>query len=131
MRSIAAIPTCLALMLGFFLAPFEHVHSAGHEEAEHSAIIHAHLYFHQYEDIAVQSSTSETGVRLSASDDDQAASLNMFTSVVPVAIALLFVPQSSVVNPAPTGNFSKIDFIEERGHDPPLVESSIPRAPPS
>src|SRR6202040_1990940 len=42
MRCIAAVQTCVALLLAFLLAPFQHVHAAqaSGTDHDHSAIIH-------------------------------------------------------------------------------------------
>ncbi len=46
MRRVAGLQTCFALVLAFFLAPFEHVHSGqpSGTDDDHSGTIHAQFY---------------------------------------------------------------------------------------
>lgn len=130
MRGVAAILTGLALMAAFLLAPFEHVHSGyGHHDHGHSAIIHAH--FHIHAGMALAALSDHSGVRLVAPDGEDASALNIFTSVAPIVVSLVFLPQTAIAVLAPTESFHHVDFVEARGHDPPRCKRSIPRAPPS
>jgi hypothetical protein len=129
MRCIAALQTCLALLLAFLLAPFQHVHAAqgsgtGHD---HSTIIHAHFYE------ILPARAEHDRAQVDDSDDDHATawSLDTFTLVIPASLSpfvpslgpsLLFVPSET---------FEPVEVVEQRGHDPPCIDRSIPRAPPS
>jgi hypothetical protein len=66
-------------------------------------------------------------------DDDHATarSLDTFTVVITASLSpfvpslgpsLLFVPSET---------FDPVEVVEQRGHDPPCLDRSIPRAPPS
>ena len=126
MRSIAALPTCLALVLAFVLAPFQHVHT-GVADHDHSGLIHAHFY-------SVPGPQAEPGgLRIVDPDDDHAAawSLDTFTLVLSAGLAVFAPPRGLVLLFVPPEVFHPIQIVEERGHDPPLTDRSIPRAPPS
>jgi hypothetical protein len=130
MRCIAALQTCLALLLAFLLAPFQHVHAAQGSGADHdhSTIIHAHFYE------TLPARAEQDGPQVADFDDDDhatARSLDTFTLVITASLSpfvpslgpsLLFVPSETV---------EPVEVVEQRGHDPPCVDRSIPRAPPS
>jgi hypothetical protein len=124
MRCFTALQTCLALMLAFFVSPFQHVHPGS--DHDHSATMHSHLYRiapAQHEGLWLED----------ADDDDHDAvwSVDSFT-LVPAAALTLVVPARAAdeffVRPIPV---AWVDVVEERGHDPPEIDRSIPRAPPS
>jgi hypothetical protein len=108
-----------------FLAPFEHVHSG--TDHDHSGTIHAHFY-------TVHASVGERrGLQIVDSDDDHAAawSLDTFTLVLTAGFAP-FVPSCGLALLfVPSATFEPVEVVEECGHDPPGVDRSIPRAPPS
>lgn len=90
--------------------------------------MHAHFY-----PIAA-AHEQHTGAQLEDADDDDhdaVWSVDSFT-LVPTAALTLFVPASAAdqcfVRPMPV---AWVDVVEERGHDPPQFDRSIPRAPPS
>jgi hypothetical protein len=129
MRRVAALQTCLALVLAFFLAPFQHVHAAQDSEAnhDHSTVIHAHFY-------GVRTTPLEHhGAQIADSDDDHATvrSLDTFTLVLTAGLAPFVPSRGLVLRFRPSTSFEPIQVVEERGHDPPTVDRSIPRAPPS
>jgi hypothetical protein len=121
MRRVAALQTCVALLLAFFVSPFQHVHPGS--DHDHSATMHAHFY----------SLTPVLAQLEDADDDDHDAvwAVDSFT-LVPTALLTLFVPTRSAavffVRPIPV---AWVDVVEKRGHDPPQTARSIPRAPPS
>jgi hypothetical protein len=129
MRCIVALQTCLALLLAFLLAPFQHVHAAqgSGTDHDHSTIIHAHFYE------TLPARVERDGPQVDDFDDDHATarSLDTFTLVITASLspfvpslglALLFVPSET---------FHPVEVVEQRGHDPPCLDRSIPRAPPS
>lgn len=129
MRRIVALHTCFALVLAFFLAPFEHVHTgqqAGTDH-DHSGTIHAHFY------IARTSGGERRGAQFVDSDDDHAAvwSLDTFTLVLTAGLAPFVPSRTLVLLFVPSATFEPVEVVEQRGHDPPCVDRSIPRAPPS
>jgi hypothetical protein len=129
MRCLAALQTCIALLLGFFVAPFQHVHNGhGGVDHDHSALIHAHFY--HLSAVPVQRHGMEI---LDADDDDHAAasSLDTFTLVLTAGFSAfipLRAPGLPLVLPE---TFDPVEIVEERGHDPPCTDHSPPRAPPS
>jgi hypothetical protein len=129
MRRVAALQTCLALLLAFFVAPFEHVHTGGGPGADHdhSGLIHAHFY-------SVSRPVGKRhGSELVDSDDDHATawSVDTFTLVLTAGLSPFVPSLGHVLLFAPSATFSPVAVVEERGHDPPLVDRSNPRAPPS
>jgi hypothetical protein len=133
MRYLAALQTCLALLLAFVLAPFQHVHT-GHgsgPDHDHSGLIHAHFYTHF---VSVPASrTDHRGQEIDDTDDDHAAawSLDTFTLVLTAGLSPFALPQGPAVLFVPSQTFQPVAVVEERGHDPPSFDRSIPRAPPS
>jgi hypothetical protein len=126
MRCVAALQTCLALLLAFFVSPFQHVHPGS--DHDHSATMHAHFYR------ITPASAQHQGLWLEDADDDDHDAIwavDSFT-LVPTAVLTWFVPARAAdecfVRPMPV---AWVDVVEERGHDPPQTDRSIPRAPPS
>ncbi len=124
MRGIAALQTCIALLLAFFLAPFQHVHT-GHG----SGTVHAHFYRFHGDGHAEEPHKSPA----LDSDDDHASarSLDTFTLVLKAGLSPFVPPPERVLLFVPSETFQPVEVIEECGHDPPCVDRSIPRAPPS
>jgi hypothetical protein len=126
MRCAAALQTCLALLLAFFVSPFQHVHPGS--DHDHSATMHAHFYR-----IAAAHEQRRGPQLEDADDDDHDAvwSVDSFT-LVPTAVLTWSVPARTAaeffVRPVPV---AWVDTVEQRGHDPPQIDRSIPRAPPS
>src|SRR5579864_3416165 len=97
MRCVTSLQTCLALLLAFFVAPFQHVHTEGSDH-DHSSVMHAHFYR------IAPAQEEHRGPSLgNADDDDHAAvwSVDAFTLVltnalspyVPSRVAIsLFIP---------------------------------------
>jgi hypothetical protein len=129
MRCFAGVQTCLTLLLAFFLAPFQHVHTgpAGAADHDHPGLIHAHFYsipaLHR----------DRHDLELQNSDDDHAAawSLDTFTLVLTAGLAPFVPPRGIVLLFVPSVTFEPIADVEECSHGPPRFDRSIPRAPPS
>jgi hypothetical protein len=129
MRFIATLQTCVALLVAFMLAPFQHVHSG--PDHDHSELIHAH-FFHFH--VAADSVEEPRGPQFADFDDDghaDAHSLDTFTIQLPTALAPFVLSRGPVLAFVPTETFQPVEVVEERGHDPPCVDRSIPRAPPA
>lgn len=127
MRCLVALQTCLALLLAFFVAPFQHVHTGLASDHDHSGLIHAHFY-------SVRGSTQEhQGRQLVDSDDDHATakSLDTFTLVLTTGLSPFVPSLGAVLLFVPSDTFQPVEVVEERGHDPPCLDRSIPRAPPA
>jgi hypothetical protein len=130
MRLLTAIPTCLALLLAFVLAPFQHVHTGGAEHDD-AGLIHAHFYTHV--ESLPASRAEHRGAEIDDIDDDHVAvwSVDTFTLVLTAGF-VPFVPSLiAVLLFVPSYTFQPVEIVEERGHDPPCVNRSIPRAPPA
>jgi len=124
MRLLVALQTCFGLLVGFFFAPFEHVHQGGTDH-EHGAEIHAHFY-------SLPTSRPATGLAWDDVDDDHAMAWSVDTLAVTLPAANApFLPSRGPVLEAVRREFSSpVEAIEERAHAPPARERSIPRAPP-
>jgi len=122
-----ALQSCLALLVAFVVAPFEHVHPGGADH-DHSAVVHAHFY-------SVHGAVPDgQGPQIADADDDdhdEVWSVDTFTLVLPAGHAPFVVPRGPVVDFIPGEVYAPVEIVEERGHDPPCVDRSIPRAPPS
>ena len=130
MRCLAALQTCLALLLAFFVAPFQHIHTGSGADHDHAATIHAHFYH-----IAPHHEEHHGPELIDADDDDDdhAAvwSVDSFTLVLTAGLAPFVPSRLQAEFFAPAVPLAWVDVVEERGHDPPLADRSIPRAPPS
>lgn len=130
MRRLTILPACLAVLLAFFMAPYQHVHlSAGHEaDGDHddSTIVHVHFY-------AISIPTAEDpGNSVDAKHKDHvSSSLDTFTSVPQTALLLAYQAEPATTVFVPDKSFAPAEFVQAQGHDPPCVESSVPRAPPA
>ena len=128
MRCFAGLQTCFTLLLAFLLAPFQHVHTGtGAGDHDHSELIHAH--FHSFP----ASRGDHHGQELQDSDDDHAAawSLDTFTLELTAGLAPFVPSRGLVLRFVPSVTFEPVEVVEECGHDPPCIDRSIPRAPPS
>lgn len=130
MRRVAAIETCFALLAALFLAPFEHIH-AGSGDHDHGGLIHSHFYqvYH-----AARPANDHEGQQLVNTDDDDhatAQSVDTFTLVLPAGLAAFLPERGPTLAFVPSITFEPVQIVEERGHDPPAIDRSIPRAPPA
>ena len=126
MRRLTLIPTYLALLQAFFMAPYQHVHiGSGHEKQAESTLVHAHPYA-----ISLPEEPDD-GAALGHSHKPHASvALDTFTTLAQ-GIAFLFLqPESPVQIFAPAESFVWVEVTEPCGHDPPCLENTIPRAPP-
>jgi hypothetical protein len=130
MRCVVALQTGLALLMAFFVAPFQHVHAANDAHSDHgnSTLIHSHFYALGFR------GSNQRGPYATDSDDDDHAyawSLDSFTLILP-GVPLLFLPAgTSLLAFVSPPLFVPVDEVEPRGHDPPQVTHSAPRAPPA
>jgi hypothetical protein len=126
MRRLTLIPTYLALLQAFFMAPYQHVHiGSGHKKHAESTLVHAHPYAISLPE------KPDHGAALGHSHKPHASvALDTFTTLAQ-GIAFLFLrPESPVQIFAPAESFVWVEVTEPRGHDPPCLENTIPRAPP-
>ena len=131
MRRVAALQTCLGMLLSLFLAPFEHIHTGSGPDHDHSGLIHAHFYqvYH-----AARPANDHEGPQLVDTDDDDhatAQSVDTFTLVLPAVLAAFLPERGPTIAFVPSVTIEPVQIVEERGHDPPAIDRSIPRAPPA
>ena len=129
MRPVLAVQVCLALFQAFLLAPVQHVHgtpdgasAAGHE---HATVIHSH--FSPHAAAAVQ----YTGPAITDDDGQEIWPLDTFTIVLPKGTHAVVPGPAPEVGYTPRVVAGAAVAVEERAHDPPDREASIPRAPPA
>jgi hypothetical protein len=130
MRRVAAIETCFALLLALFLAPFEHIHTDSGSDHDHG-LIHAHFYDAYH---AARPASGPQGPQITDADDDDhatAKSLDTFTLVLPAGVASFLPERGPALAFVASLTFVPVRIVEQRGHDPPAIDKSIPRAPPS
>jgi hypothetical protein len=131
MRCLTALQTCLALLLAFFVSPFQHIHtgSGADHDHDHSATMHAHFYH-----IAAVHEGHHGPELIDTDDDDHAAvwPVDSFTLVLSAGLTPFVPSRFEATFFTPAIPVAWVDVVEERGHDPPPVaDRSIPRAPPS
>jgi hypothetical protein len=140
MRRLIALHGCLALLFALFMAPYQHVHPgewAGQGPGRHfddSAVVHAHafLFSHVHADTASFSAKPNERIVIGDPSGERASwSLNNSSLVLHGAILLFIAPKSTAVSVLTAESFARIEIVEERGHDPPLLHCSAPRAPPA
>ncbi len=132
MRRVAMLPVCLALLVAFLMAPYQHVHVApGHQEGaghdrEGTAVIHTHF------DAESAPISRNGGATFQDSHGDHASrALDTFTTMPQAGFSEFLPPESRIPFFAPADLFvGVIEVTEPCGHDPPLLEFSIPRGPP-
>jgi hypothetical protein len=130
MRRLSLLSVSLALFLAFLIAPYQHVHmAASHSEnADHhhdDAVVHTHFYG------ASVPTRQNSGASLDESDGDHARSLDTFTTIPQAGFPASMRPQSRLLIFVPEDLFvGVVEATEPRGHDPPSLEFSAPRAPP-
>jgi hypothetical protein len=125
MRRLTALKICLVLVSALFMAPFQHLHMAGvpggHQD---SAIVHSHPYSFSFP------IRQQTGTRVG--DAHVATALNTFTFVPGVPLSLPFQVESANILPLfQAGTYCTLEIGQPRGHDPPWLDLSNPRAPPA
>ena len=126
-RCLVALETCVALLLAFAMAPFEHVHAGDGKDHDHPALIHTHFF-----ELHVPHQTSSDPA-FDHVDDDHASAWqsNSFTLVVPAAW-IPFVPSRSPgVEVALAAPPEPVLAVEERAHDPPSIPLLASRPPPA
>jgi hypothetical protein len=131
MRRLLLLSVFPALLLAFLMAPYQHVHlAASHSEnaTRHhdDAVVHTHFY-------AVSVPTSRnSSASLDDSDGDHARSLDTFRTIPQAGFPAFTRPESRLLAFAQEDVFAGfVEVTEPRGHDPPSLEFSAPRAPPA
>ncbi len=122
MRRVAALQTCVSLVLALCLAPFEHVH----EDHDHGVLVHAHPY--------AQARVHEhsRGAQIDDVDDHaHVTSLDTFTLAFAPTLAPFVMPRGPVLELVSLAAPEPINVVEACAHDPPDADLSIPRGPPA
>lgn len=131
MRRVVVPPVCLVLLSAFFLAPYQHVHlgtnrvaGADHDHAD--VIVHTHFYV---ESIRINRSG---GSNLKDSHGDHASQLlDIFTPLPQASLSEFALPELWLLLFPPSDLLAgSVEVTEPCGHDPPLLDFSVPRAPP-
>jgi hypothetical protein len=124
MRRVFALHSCLAFVIAFILAPFQHIHREG-DHHDHVPLIHSHLYPHHHDHV------DKPGEReIEGPDEDEATSLDTFTLVLTADFSPFILSRASAVIQPPAETRASFALVEERGHAPPLSRNFSPRAPP-
>lgn len=132
MRRYISILVMLALVPAVLSAPFLHTH--GHENSSHFTRVHrvqalvTHIHF----------STCSCGrgrggnvTMIADHDDDDAIPLSWFQTHAQPVPSLEFVLVETTVIPVPELAAFWTEVPARRSHDPPLIVSPNPRAPPA
>lgn len=130
MRRVAAVQTVLALLLAFFLAPFQHVHTdSAHPEHAFAGEVHAH-FFEVHTHAPVH---AVDGVGIDDDDDDDHAhvrSVDAVTPILPDNAPIFVLSPAPAVPVALTRLHERVATVEETANSPPALDQSNPRAPP-
>jgi len=122
MRRIAALQTCVSLVLALCLAPFQHVH----EDHDHGVLVHAHPY------TQARAHEHSSGAQIDDVDDHAGVkSLDTFTLVFAPSAAPFVLPSSPVLEPVSLTAPEPLNIVEACAHDPPDADLSISRGPPA
>ena len=122
MRRVAALQTCVSLVLTLCLAPFQHVH----EDHDHGVLVHAHPYGHS------RVPEHSHGAQIDDVDDHASVkSLDTFTLAFALRIVLFIPVGESVLEPVSLTVPQPVEIVEACAHDPPDVDLSISRGPPA
>jgi hypothetical protein len=126
MRRLVLIPTSLALLQAFFMAPYQYVHiGLGHEKHAESTVVHAHPYA-----ISFSINPNDGPVVGHSHKPHASLALDTFTTITQGIPFLFFQPDARVQLFAPAESFVWVEVTEPRGHDPPCIDNAVPRAPP-
>lgn len=124
MRVSGTVLGTAALLLGFYQAPFLHIHAEDFDHPATSSLIHWHLHH--------EAPVSPTPLFVAPTADDDAIEVAWnalrcsFTAIqydcdVAEAVHLPAIAITAVPLPIP----------QRRGHDPPELAPKLPRAPPA
>jgi len=140
MRRVIALQGCLAVIFAFFLAPYQHVHEGQCDGRgsngfyDDSTVVHAHPFFlsHVHADVFSVSHNKDGRTSMEEPSEEHASWwLNNSSLILSGAILLVVLPKSLEVPALTAASFSSITIVDERGHDPPPLDCSVPRAPPA
>ncbi len=119
-RGVLSCGLSLCLVLSFVQAPFQHIHASDPHHRHAKGFVHAHW-----------SHGSRPGVTATAKYDSDALPLAWFAGDGRAAVQFAFTLVEAPTVPVPVMPAGEaIEQPSPRGHDPPFVLTSIPRAPP-
>ena len=124
MRVSGTVLSTLALLLGFYQAPFSHIHADDFDHPASAAPVHWH--FHR------EAPVPPTPLISASTADDDAIDVGWnalrcsFTG-----IPFVFNIAEAVQPPAPAPVAIPVRILHRRGHDPPELARQSPRAPPA
>jgi hypothetical protein len=122
MRRVAALQTCVSLVLALCLAPFQHVH----EDHDHGVLVHAHPYGH------ARVQEHSRGAQIDDVDDHASVkSLDTFTLAFAPRVVPFVLAEGSVLVGVSLAAPEPINIVEACAHDPPDADLSISRGPPA
>ena len=123
MKIPGALLSTTALLWGFYQAPFSHIHPEDFDHPTSSALVHWHLQ-------VLPAVGSPPSLNTPAEDDD-AIDLSWNALRTPIAQVPFNLEFAETVHPPvePVGS-SAIAVPRPRGHDPPELSHTSPRAPP-
>jgi len=136
-RRLVALPTILAFLLASVMAPYRHAHvhsdehrdDSGREHHDHDDATVVHIHFYSF---TAPSETNGKSLVGDAHGGHVSIPLDTFATLSHVAVPLLAKPQSRMLLSFPEEAIAEtIRMIEPRGHDPPDLDFSSPRAPPA
>jgi hypothetical protein len=140
MRRVIALEGCFALLVALFLAPYQHVHEGQCDGRgskgffDNSTVVHAHPFFlsHVHADVFSVLHQKDDRTSMEEPSEEHASWwLNNSSLVLHGAILPVVLPKSAEVPALTATSFSSLTIIDERGHDPPPLYCSVPRAPPA
>ena len=140
MRRVIALEGCFALLVALFLAPYQHVHEGQCDGRgskgffDNSTVVHAHPFFlsHVHADVFSVSHQKDDRTSMEEPSEEHASWwLNNSSLVLHGAILPVVLPKSVEVPALTAAAFSSIAIVDERGHGPPPLDCSVPRAPPA
>jgi hypothetical protein len=113
-----------ALLLGFYQAPFAHIHPDDLDHPATSTLVHWH--FHH------QAPVTPTPLIVAPTDDDDAIDVGWNALRCPVTQVQFDCDIAETVHlPAIALTSVPLPIPQRRGHDPPELAPKLPRAPPA
>ena len=126
-RRLVAAALCVLVQTFVLASPLVHAHPDDHDEDhEHGSAVHAHLGGHSHPH---EATGNEDGPALEP-EHERAVYLPLFISEPLTAFDLPAAMPQAFVFSASDEATGHVSVAVSHGHDPPLVSSTPPRAPP-
>ena len=136
MRRLFLFPAAFALLLGSFMAPYQHVHQhiAGvpshatqAQDDDDDAVVHIHFVV-----LSLPNGAAAPRNLAAPGDDHVARALDTFNAVAHAGMPAMALPVLQALLSPPSRSHERFfELLEARSHDPPPRDASIPRAPPA